>query len=115
MKYNEVTSVDADVRHVESADNPNSLSARQNHGRLFPSRGDRGLASPAGIMMGVCCLLMVIGGGVFLYGGSQGDLSVTDVLWFGASVSLCLAMHVLMHRFVGAACHADAARKESGE
>ncbi len=63
--------------------------------------------------MGLCCLLMLIGGGLFLYGGTQGDLSVTDVLWLGVSVSLCLAMHGLMHRFVGAACHADAPRKEA--
>lgn len=69
-----------------------------------------GLMNPANLAMAGCCLAMLGGGALLLWGsGSQGSLG--DMTWLGVSLVGCLAMHVVMHKFMGKSCHSTGEHK----
>ncbi|TLP41882.1 hypothetical protein FDK21_20450 [Cohaesibacter sp. CAU 1516] len=67
-------------------------------GRLIPKTGH-------GWIMAACCVLMFTAAGSALIGAESQSLS--SILWSMAPIAGCLAMHSVMHKFMGKSCHED--------
>jgi len=58
------------------------------------------------LFMAACCLAMVAGTGLLIYSAPSG-LTWMETLLLAAPMAGCLAMHVVMHRFMGRSCHSS--------
>ncbi|PLW74825.1 hypothetical protein [Cohaesibacter celericrescens] len=67
-------------------------------GRLIPKTGH-------GWIMTACCALMFTAAGFALLGAESQSLS--SIVWGMAPIGGCLAMHSVMHKFMGKSCHED--------
>lgn len=63
------------------------------------------------IAMLACCVPMVIGGALIFY-SIPSDLGLGARLYALAPLAGCVAMHFVMHKFMGKSCHDDSQRKD---
>ncbi|MCK7615696.1 hypothetical protein [Roseibium sediminicola] len=57
------------------------------------------------LFMIACCAAMIAGTGLLITSAPSG-LTWTETLLLAAPMLGCLAMHAVMHRFMGTSCHA---------
>ena len=65
----------------------------------------RGLLSPHTLFMAACCLAMLAGTGLLIYSAPSG-LTWTETLLLAGPMLGCVAMHAVLHRFMGKTCQA---------
>lgn len=63
------------------------------------------------MFMMACCVPMVIGGALIVF-AFPADQSFAARLLALAPIAGCLGMHLVMHKFMGKACHKKSPRKE---
>jgi hypothetical protein len=63
------------------------------------------------IVMMACCIPMVIGGALIFY-SIPSDLGLGARLYALAPLAGCVAMHFVMHRFMGKSCHEKSVGKD---
>ncbi len=63
------------------------------------------------IVMLACCVPMVIGGALIFY-SIPSDLGLGARLYALAPLAGCVAMHFVMHKFMGKSCHDDSQKKD---
>ena len=70
------------------------------------SSNNKGLQSKKvmNMLMMACCIPMVIGGALIFY-SIPSDLGLGARLYALAPLAGCVAMHFVMHRFMGKSCH----------
>lgn len=67
-----------------------------------------------GLFMVLCCAAMAIGLLAMIYAVPAGQ-SLPSILLYAAPALGCLAMHVVMHRFMGKSCHGGKSDKDTQE
>lgn len=63
------------------------------------------------IVMLACCVPMIIGGALIFY-SMPSDLGLGARLYALAPLAGCVAMHFVMHKFMGKSCHGDSQKKD---
>lgn len=56
------------------------------------------------LLMAACCLAMIIGIGIILFAGSSTE-TIAAKAFTALPLLACVAMHIVMHRFMGKSCH----------
>jgi hypothetical protein len=75
--------------------------------------------SPAGkvlaghnLFMVACCAAMVAGTGILIAAAPAGQ-TIGQTLLYAAPILGCVGMHMVMHRFMGKSCHAQAGKEKA--
>lgn len=72
---------------------------------LAPPVARRGVLNTHTLFMAACCLAMLAGTGLLIYSAPTG-LTWTEILFLAGPMLGCVAMHAVLHRFMGKSCHA---------
>ena len=83
-----------------------SLSHNNNRSKVvaLPALGRKSFNAHT-LFMIACCAAMIAGTGLLITSAPSG-LTWTETLLLAAPMLGCLAMHAVMHRFMGKSCHA---------
>lgn len=65
----------------------------------------RGFLNAHTFFMAACCLAMLAGTGLLIYSAPSG-LTWTETLLLAGPMLGCVAMHAVLHRFMGKSCQA---------
>lgn len=79
--------------------------------KIFAEKKEDQSKKGMNILMLACCIPMVIGGALILYSIPAGT-SLGARLYALAPFAGCLAMHVVMHRFIGKSCHQKTTKED---
>lgn len=89
---------------------PYSLSSNVPCVRTYPVEGVRETRSTSHWIMIACCISMVFGAGLLLWGMGP-DANWAERLSALAPIGICLGAHLVMHKTMGRTCHGQNAHK----